>query len=349
MEQLGLDPDAVIDFSVNSNPYGASAAVRAAAAAVPLERYPDRECLALRRELANHIPFVDMQQIVVGNGTAELMLLIALAYIQPGDAVCIVAPTFSEYARVSSLMGAWVETYTARPEDSFVVDLNAVEAMLERVKPRLLFFCTPNNPTGLPLDAHQIFRLAERFPDTLFVSDEAYFHFVWNVKADWSMERYIMPNVLVLRSMTKDFGLAGLRLGYAFGDSSVIRALAQARPAWNVNAVAQAAGVAALQDRPYLTRTLLQLREERDTLVDGLCALGLPPLPTSTHYFLVQVGDAAGFRRALLSHSVMVRDCTSFGLPDYVRISTRKAEDNALLLTAIKQVLEAQPFPNGSR
>lgn len=338
LEKLRFKPDDVIDFSVNSNPYGTAASVQEALAHVPLDRYPDRECLALRREIVKYIPFTDINQVMVGNGTAELLLLVALAFIQPGEVVLVVAPTFSEYARVSALMGAWVETYTARAEDNFAVDLNAVEAMIERSKPRLVFICNPNNPTGAVLEARELFKLAERFPNTLFVCDEAYVNFVWNVSYTWTMETYLLPNVLVLRSMTKDYALAGLRLGYALGDTSIIRALEQVRPAWNVNALAQAAGVAVLQDRAYLSKTMMQLREDRDRLIESLHQLGFAPVPTSTHYFLVRVGDAAAFRRALLGHKILVRDCASFGLPEYIRIATRRAESNARLLEAIRQV-----------
>jgi histidinol-phosphate/aromatic aminotransferase/cobyric acid decarboxylase-like protein len=139
--------------------------------------------------------------------------------------------------------------------------------------------------------------------------------------------------------MTKDYALAGLRLGYAVGHVLIIAALSRVRPAWNVNALAQAAGLAALGDEVHRQQSLQALAQAREELVTGLAKLGLPPLPSATHFFLVRVGDGAAFRQALLRQGILVRDCASFGLPAYVRIATRRPEENARLLEAIRTVL----------
>jgi histidinol-phosphate/aromatic aminotransferase/cobyric acid decarboxylase-like protein len=140
--------------------------------------------------------------------------------------------------------------------------------------------------------------------------------------------------------MTKDYALAGLRLGYAVSHNlEIISTLAHLRPAWNVNALAQEAGLVALEDEAYLRRSLTALRQAKAQLVEGLIALGLAPVRSAAHFFLVEVGDGATFRSRLLQQAILVRDCKSFGLPAYVRISTRRPEENRRLLAAVEQLL----------
>lgn len=337
LEALGLTPEQVLDFSVNSNPYGPSPAVREALRNVPLDRYPDREALALRRALAAHLG-LPVEQIAVGNGTAELLWLIALAYLRPGDPVLILTPTFGEYARSVSLMGAQVRTVAADAGEDFAVDLGRVASGLSEGTPRLAFICNPNNPTGRLLDVAVIGAWAAEHPATLFIVDEAYLAFVAGARSALELE---LPNVLVLRSMTKDYGLAGLRLGYAAGPPSVIDTLRRVAIPWSVSALAQAAGVAALADGVHLADSLRRVGEAHGELVEGLRGLGLRVVPSDAHYGLVEVGDGAAFRRSLLTHRVQVRDCASFGLPAYVRIATRRPDENTRLLDAIRAVQAA--------
>jgi histidinol-phosphate aminotransferase len=331
LEQLGLNPDEVLDFSVNSNPYGPSSAVRPLLTQVPVERYPDREALTLRRALADRMG-VSPAQILVGNGTAELLWLVAVAFIRPGDQSLIIGPTFGEYRRVALLMGAKVETWTATRERGFAVEPEGIALRLHELEPRLVFVCNPNNPTGTVLSPEVIPAWAAAHPQTLFVVDEAYLAFAPGLRSALTASE---DNILVLRSMTKDYALAGLRLGYAVGHPSVIDALGHTRPAWNVNALAQAAGVAALGDQAHLRMSLDALIRAKAELVTALSDEGLAPLPSAVHFFLVQVGDGCAFRQALLSEGILVRDCASFGLPAYVRIATRRPEENARLVAAV--------------
>jgi histidinol-phosphate aminotransferase len=335
LEGLHIAPDDVLDFSVNSNPFGPSPAVAAALAQTPLDRYPDRESLALRRALAAHLA-VGVEQIVIGNGTAELIQLTAHAFLRGDDHVFILGPTFGEYARACSLMGARVHTWQADPADAFVVDVEAVGYLLLTTRPRLAFLCRPNNPTGTVLPLAAVRAWADAAPETLFVVDEAYLAFAAGVESSLTLG---LPNMVSLHSMTKDYALAGLRLGYAVGHRDTISALARVRPAWNVNALAQAAGLAALEDQAHLQRTLRQLRRATDLLVSGFSLIGLPPCPSAVHFFLVEVGDAREFRRKLLRRGILVRDCTSFGLPAHVRIAARQPDDNLRLVRAVSEVL----------
>jgi histidinol-phosphate aminotransferase len=335
LEAQGLAPESVIDFSVNNNPYGPSPRVRDVLHEVVIDRYPDRDALALRRRLAQHHD-LSMDQLIVGNGSMELLWFIALAYLRPGDGVLILEPTFGEYERVIQLMGAQCHTYTTRPETHFTIDETALRDVLQQLRPRMTFICNPNNPTGSYLPVEHIVDWATRHPDTLFVVDEAYLPFMTNHPT--SMIRYLSDNIIVLHSMTKAHALAGVRLGYGVGHADVIAALGRVRPPWNVNAIAQAAGIAALDDLSHLTHTLVQIFKDKAALVAGLEALGLPPLPSVTHFFLCEVGSAKTLRQALLQRGILVRDCASFGLPNHIRIASRRPAENAQLLRALSDI-----------
>jgi histidinol-phosphate aminotransferase len=335
LTRLDITPDGIIDFSVNSNPWGPSPEVRKALEKVVIDRYPDRETLALRKALAQKFD-LDTAQILVGNGTAELLWLVAMAFVRPGDVALIQKPTFGEYARSVALMGAQVESICAKEKDKFVFISNTIHRALKIHSPRLAFICNPNNPTGTTFTLGTIRELANAHPRTLFVIDEAYIQFVPDLSSCLPLD---LPNLLVLRSMTKDYAIAGLRLGYAAGPPDLIEALAKVRPPWNVNAVAQDAGLAALMDEKYLSQTMTQLQNAKEEFLSGLQKFGLQPIPSKTHYFIIKVGNAAEFRRRLLAHKIQVRDCASFGLPNYIRIATRKPDENMKLLSAFKEIL----------
>lgn len=334
LERLGVAPDSVLDFSVNGNPYGPSPHVREAIARVPFERYPDREALALRRALASELQ-VSMAQIVVGNGSMELVWLIALAFMRPGDGVLILQPTFGEYSRAARLMGAHLIQYTTESATDFTLDTTRVMQTLQQTQPRVAFVCNPNNPTGTFTSPAQIAAWAQACPGTLFVVDEAYLTFAHQAP---SVLTVLQPNILVLRSMTKAYALAGLRLGYAVGAPEVLDALRRASPPWSVNALAQAAGIAALQDKAHLEHCLACITQDKQALCTALYTLGLRPVPSTTHYFLVPVFQAFACRQTLLRYGLQVRDCTSFGLPTYVRIAARRPEDNARLVAALAEI-----------
>ncbi len=275
-----------------------------------------------------------MNQIIVGNGTAELIQLAAQAFIQKGSRVLIIEPTFGEYERGANLAGAEILRWRAMPEDGFMPRFEEIEKALKE-NPRVVFLCNPNNPTGQITPLENLRQWAREHPDIFFIVDEAYIAFVPNMNSAISLNQ---KNILILRSMTKDYAIAGLRLGYAVGDVQRIAALENLRPAWNVNALAQAAGLAALTDEAYLAETLTKLRAEKETLIYGLKDLGYSPIPSHTNYFLLPVKNGAEFRQKLLTRGILVRDCASFGLPEYVRIAARTGEENARLLNMLRQV-----------
>ena len=330
LRALGAEPDEIIDFSVSINPFGPTPAVRQAAQNADFGNYPDPEALELREALADRWRR-SPEEILVGNGAGELIWLAAQAYLQAGDRALIIGPTYGEYARAAALAGAQLQFWRAQPEDDFGIHPRAIAQMLAAA-PRVVFLCHPNNPTGqiFPLDA--LAAWLRNWPETLFVVDEAYIDFVEQGESALQLRA---NNLLVLRSLTKAQALAGLRLGYALGPRPVIAALRQLQIPWSVNAPAQAAGLAALQDEALISRQIRQLRQNKGKLVQELAGLGLPPVPSATHYFLLPVGNAAEFRRRLLAHGLVVRDATSFGLPGHVRIATRTSAQNQRLIAAI--------------
>jgi histidinol-phosphate aminotransferase len=323
-----------IDFSSNINPYGASPRVYEALHGASFDCYPDRESTELRGALATWLR-VSPENLIAGAGSSELLLWIALAYLSKGNTVLVVGLTYSEYARVSQLMGANVVTCDAVPETQFAVPIAAIEQALQELSPRILFLCRPNNPTGKSLPVLKILQWIVEFPETLFVIDEAYIEFSPAIE---SLVGHVRENLVVVRSMTKAFGLAGLRLGYAVAPASVIDALRRVRPPWSVATAAQVAGVAALQDIPHVDRSVQTLLAERDTIASSLSTSGLSIISSSTHFLLVRVGNAAHCYQQLLAAGIQVRDCTSMRLPEFVRISPQKPELNRELCEAFAKL-----------
>ncbi len=333
MEQLGLNPDAVLDFSQNSNPFGPSPAVQQALQTVDLARYPDRNCRALRRALADALRTTP-ESILIGNGASEILWLAAFTFLRQGDFVLIVGPTYGEYARVVALMGATVHEWRGEERNAFAVEPEAIERLLAQRLPSAVFLCNPNNPTGRFTPVEVLHTWAMRWPQTLFIVDESYLAFLAAPRSAYAPD---LANLLIVRSLTKEYALAGLRLGYALAAPTVIEAMRRVQPPWSVNALAQTAGAAALADPTHLHKTLAALRLAKEELVAGLEHGGWRPLPSETHFMLVRVGDGAALRRRLLAHGLLVRDCASFGLPAYIRIATRKPEENHRLLNALEQ------------
>lgn len=334
LEILGISPDDMLDFSVNSNPYGPSPRVRGAIRDVPLDRYPDRDSVALRRMLSRRFN-MQPNRILVGNGTSELIQLVCFAYLERGDTVLALAHTFGEYQRAASLMGARYVEFKTTAENGFQVDVAELSKALAEKEPKIFFLCNPNNPTGAMLPAMTIESLARAFPQTLFAVDEAYMAFA---DADESVVSSATENLLVLRSVTKDYALAGLRLGYAVGSTAVIDAVSRMRPAWNVNAMAQAAGLAAIGDDAYLRQTMDNLHSANLEFRAQLKSVGAELVSSSVHYFLMKVGNGAACRSELLKERIQVRDCFSFDLPAHVRIATKRPEENARLIAVLTEI-----------
>ncbi|MBX3011606.1 MAG: histidinol-phosphate aminotransferase family protein [Caldilineaceae bacterium] len=350
---LGFQPEELVVFSSNINPHGPPpavvTAVQHALTGELIARYPDRLSLTVRRALAEHHGLAE-DAILVGNGTADLLWLLALLY-GTEQRVAVVEPTFGEYVNAATLVGAQIERVCHpgwqmpapgiyRPGPTTIAD---TQAALAKLAPKVVFICNPNNPTGHYLSPAELHLLYQGAPDALWVVDEAYAEFT---AAPWSAMPWIEQGQwLILRSMTKDFALGGLRLGYAIAAPAIIARLQQAQSPWNVNAVAQVAGEMALTQLAWREKTLAQLRQDGATLRTALRQQGFHPLATTTNYFLLPVMDPTHTRAVLLQERLMVRDCTSFGLPDYIRIATHLPAQNALLVDALARHVKRVPPP----
>ncbi len=352
LDALGLDPSEVIYFSSNINPYGPPASVVEAVhdeiSRSFLARYPDSRSQRLREKIGAYHG-LPPDAVLVGNGTADLIWLLAHAYGYQRQAA-ILSPTFSEYADGVIMAGGhpnhlllpgWHRISRRRFAPGGTT-LAQTRQALESASPWLVFICNPNNPTGEYLSPGELRYLWEGAPDALWVVDEAYAEFT---EDPWSAAQWVMsttngrrargPGWVVLRSMTKDFALGGLRLGYLLAAPSIIERLQAVQPPWSVNGVAQLAGLVALDEMNWREETATRLRKDVRALQEGLRACGYAPQATTVSYFLVPVGDAKSMRDQLVAARMFVRDCTSFGLPDHIRIAARLPHENASLIEAM--------------
>lgn len=336
---LGIRPDALLDFSVNKNPLGASPRALRALGLVDVSVYPDARCLRLRAGLGA-IHEVTADEILVGNGSVELIWLLAQLYLAPGDSALILGPTFGEYEAAARRAGAEIVQLDAPEADDFRPDLAAVTEAITRLRPRMVFLCNPNNPTGQALEPQEIQQLLDALGDGLLVVDEAYVDLADGVESVDAL-RTSDRRLVILRSLTKSHGLAGLRLGYLLADPEIVLAVSGAQPPWSVNALAQAAGFAALGDDEHMQEGRRLARRARAMLVDGLEQLGLPCVPSRASYWLVRVGDGRLARTELLRRGILVRDARSFGLPVYIRVAVRPLEECERLLTVLSGLLSS--------
>ena len=335
LEELGIAPEEILDFSANLNPFGPPPAVMESLSRADIAQYPDSEATRLRRSLAEALG-LETGNILVGSGSTELIRLAALAYFSPGDRVLIITPTFGEYEIACRIAGASIIEQRLLPENGFQLEVDETTELIQRHHPRGIFITNPNNPTSRYLSRSDLERILDSRQETLLILDEAYLTFVDN---PWSsLDMIERGNLLVLRSMTKDYALAGLRLGYGVANKDIIDTLSRIRPPWNVNAVAQQAGIIALNEEKYVKECQTKIREAKEYLVTELSRLNLSPLPSEASFFLVKVDNSSEFRRRLLAQKMLVRDCTSFGLPGYIRIAPRTLPECQRLIEAIKKI-----------
>jgi len=334
LDRLGIDPQGLLDFSITINPFGPTPAARKIMSTVPMDRYPDRKNVALRNALSAQLS-IPASKIVIGNGSAELNFFLAFICLRPGDNVLLIGPTFGEYRRFARMMGANVLTWAASAEKNFALNTGEIGQKLDSASFRLVLICNPNNPTGQLLDPRMILDWADEFPQTLFVVDESYLGFSRDYESVINCGKV---NIVTLRSLTTVYGLAALRLGYAVGEECVVNTIVNVRTPWSVSTMAQAVGLAVIQDEAFQSQSLAKLQVEKKKLEEGLRNLGYPSIPSQANFFIVNVGSGADFRQRLLQRGILVRDCASFGLPEFVRIAPRCPEDNLRLLKEIQNL-----------
>jgi histidinol-phosphate aminotransferase len=318
LRELCLDINDVIDFSSNINPIGMSAYLKAAMANVDVSRYPDPDCLELRETLAKDTG-LDISSILIGNGSTELIHLITRVFLGGNSAAVILSPTYGEYEMACRLTGIEPVFIKAEEVHGFRWSIPSACKQIKAIAPRIVFLCNPNNPTGVLLKSSDVVKIAASAAPGLLIIDEAYMPFAYD---PWDAATLLgSGNIAVMRSMTKDYALAGIRLGYIIAAHDIIERLKCYQPFWSVNAIAQAVGLAAVNDNDHIAKARKTVAEAKAYLLKSIEDIGIDVVPSSTNFLLIKAGNAKSMRQALLKQGICVRDCTSFGLPQYIRIS----------------------------
>jgi histidinol-phosphate aminotransferase len=333
---LGLDPSGIIKLASNENAFGPSplAAEAAKRAIEQGQLYPDGGCFALRQKLAKAHGLAP-GQFVIGNGSNEVIEFLGHVFLGPGDEVVMGAPDFIVYRLVTLLFGARpVEV----PLVSFRIDLKGLaHAVTPRTK--LVLLSTPNNPTGTAIAEPELLGFIRSLPETaICVVDEAYTDYAERAPDIRPLIRE-GRNVIGLRTFSKIYGLASLRVGYGYSSPELASLLDRVRQPFNVNAIGQAAAAAALDDREFTSMCARENRRGLRRLEAGFGELGLEFVPSQANFILVRVGDGARVFGALQGRGVIVRPLETYNLPEWVRVTVGTADQNERLLRELAAVV----------
>jgi histidinol-phosphate aminotransferase len=330
----------VIKLASNENPFGSSPkALAAICKALPdLNQYPDSRCYELRHALAEQFQ-IDPEQIVVGNGADGVITQICMAYLDESSEVIASMCSFPNYERFTHIMRA---PLIKIPMRDYRLDLEAMaDAISGRTK--AIFICNPNNPTGTIVTAKEVESFVAQVPeDVLVVFDEAYCDLVASDEYPETIAyvREGRENVILLRTFSKVYGLAGIRLGYGIAMPGVLAPLNQVKESFPVNQLAQVAGIAALQDREFLRRTVEANHASRLWLYRQFERLGLSYLESHTNFVLVHIGPRAlDVQEELLRRGVIVRPCDGYDLCDCLRVTVGTPEQDARFIETLECVL----------
>ena len=328
-----------VKLASNENPLGPSPmAVEAMKKALgDSNRYPDGGTHALREKLAA-IRGVGADEIFIGLGSSEIIDLAARVTLRAGLEGLT---SYGSYAPFSTAIRASGAQLVLVPQKHFALDL---KAMLKAITPKtaVIYIANPNNPTGTAFGAEEFSDFLAQVPDgVLVVLDEAYIHYSPTLNLRSSEEAYRQrKNLLILRTFSKVYGLAGIRIGYAVGKPELVAALNKLRTPFNTSGVAQAAAIAALDDKPHVERCVAENASERRRLSEGFAALGLRPVPSETNFIFMEVGpDAKGMCEELLRAGVIVRPLGWMGFPEAIRVSVGTSEENDKCLAAMENLL----------
>ena len=344
----GSDGGKWLDFSANINPLGLSASVKDAIAAHigGLVHYPDPEARELRAALAGAYETPE-DTFVLGNGAAELFYL--FFEVERPKRVLLPVPSFSEYERAALASGADVEYFLLREKSGFAIDCDALLDDVRETKTEAVVLGNPNNPTGTLLSREELVRLSERLIalGCSLVVDESFLDFRRD-EAEHTIRREAgrLPHCLLVRSLTKFYAMPGLRLGFGVCMPALATKLDAHKDVWNVNLLAQAAGVAALKDHDYQEKSRAFLAETAPKFAKAVAALPnvatvLPPSANFLMLRLKEAGQAEGLIRGLRSRGILIRDCANFsGLSEgWLRLAVRKEEENERLLDAWREIV----------
>ena len=334
--ELGLDANSVVKLASNENPLGPSPkaleAMREAVADVNI--YPDGGGWKLRNAIAGKVD-LGMENVVLGNGSNEIIEFVGHAFLKPGDEIIAAEHAFVVYKLMATLFGA----STIEVNDpGFVHDLDGMaDAITEHT--REIFIANPNNPTGTMVGQEEIDRFMERVPDNVIVIfDEAYYEFLDNPPDTLKFVRE-GRNVVVMRTFSKIQGLAGLRIGYGLAPVSLAEILQKTRQPFNANSIAQAGALAALLDIDHQAKTKELTDAGRCFFEESFAAMDLEYVPSRANFVLVKVGDGDGVFDAMLRRGVIVRAMRGYKLPEWVRISIGTEAENQRCLDVLQEVL----------
>ena len=334
--EMGIPVDKIVKLASNENPLGMSPKAKKAveAAINGIERYPDQfdliRAVAERAGLAQN-------QVVLGNGSNDVLDLIARVFLAPGRSAIFAQHAFAVYPLATLSTGAEL---IATPAKNYGHDLNA---MLAAIRPdtRIIWIANPNNPTGNFLPYPEVRAFLEAVPkDVVVVLDEAYNEYLPPAErvdtAAWIKD---FPNLVVTRTFSKIFGLAGLRVGYALASTEIADLMNRVRQPFNVNNLAIAAAVAALDDHAFVTESYELNRRGMEQLVAGLKRLGLEYIPSYGNFVTFKAGDGAAVNQKLLQQGVIVRPIGGYGLPQWLRVTIGTEPENARFLEALEKAL----------
>lgn len=331
----------VIKIASNENPLGPSPkAVSAIKKAVSkINRYPEGSCFYLRQALSQKLK-LKPGNLIFGNGSDEIIDIIIKAYSNPGDAILTSEITFLEYKIIALQNGRLV---TTAPMKDFRYDLAAIKAGITP-KTRIIFIANPNNPTGTYLNRQEVENFLSGLPeDILVVFDEAYLEFVEKKDFPRALEYALnRKNVVVLRTFSKIYGLAGLRIGYGIADQECVAYLERCRQPFNVNMLAQEAAVAALGDREFVNWTRKLVGQGKRYLEQELQRLGLEFISSQANFILIDLKeDGLKVSKELLKKGVIVRDMRQYGLNNFIRVTMGLKKENEKFIKELKKIMLA--------
>lgn len=334
--QLGLKE--VIKLASNENPFGPSPraqdAIRKNLKAI--NRYPDSQCFYLKRKLAKSLNVVP-DNFVLGNGSDELIDVIIKTFVEEDENIITADVTFLEYEIIAGANGRKVNKV---PLKYFKYDLESIRKRIDK-KTKVIFISNPNNPTGTYVTKYEVEELVTALPkNILLVLDEAYDTFIDVDDFPNSLKYIKNKNIIILKTFSKAYGLAGLRIGYAIARPELTSYMERVRQPFNVNLLAQAAAVAALDDREFLLRVRKLILEGKNYLYDGLTKLGLAYVPSVANFILIDVGrDGVDLFKEMLKFGLIVRDMKQYGLKNFIRVTVGTKKENERFLRVLKKVL----------
>ena len=347
--------DVPVRLNTNENSYAVPsdvvAAVTAAVADVAgeLNRYPDRDFTALRVALSTYLSGqtgvpVTTEQVWAGNGSNEVLLHLVQAFGGPGRTALGFTPAYSMHPVITRTSGTtWVDGMRGAPTGPFDLDADSAAEQVTRARPHVVFLCSPNNPTGTALPLDVVAAVLEAAPTSLVVVDEAYAEFARPGTPSALTLLADHPLLVVTRTMSKAFALAGARLGYLAADPDLVEALRLVRMPYHLSAPTQAVARAALAHHGSLLATVAAIMQQRDRMVAELAALGFPPVPSDANFVLFGgLSDEAATWQSLLERGVLVRDV---GLAGHLRVTAGTPEETDAFLDAVADLPDSHRQP----